>query len=394
MTCNKKIRFAILDQFSGRSSGCHAAVDIMIKEIKEIYPNATFDLYTVLFPDIKRFFPTHRKYLKKVSMNPWWGSVNFLGFPALVNVPKSDVIIFRGGHLFDKKLYNPLYSYLLNFFFVIPYAKSFKKPVVTYSIGVGPFNTKIGKMMFKKVLENIDLITLRESGSKKIINDLGEKVDAVFADPAYNLKASNNITSLMKQLHLSSDKQYIGLNITSLIDMMVHKKGDIRISKDLFTNAIINLMGKLYRQNNIETILFPTDTEYEIFTKIADTAHTPVTYVDREKYSPYDIAALMSICKCFVGMRMHSLIFALSQYVPTIGIVYNDKIRYILEDSNMRDKVFDIHDVVEKPDMLYEKIVSIINNYKTEHEFTKANIIPMQEKAKQMPARLKMFLDE
>ena len=219
-------------------------------------------------------------------------------------------------------------------------------------------------------------------------------MDAVYADPAYNLKASDDVGRLMKQLYLSFDKQYLGFNITSLIDIMVHKKGDIRISKDLFIGTIINLIGKLYKQNNIETILFPTDTEYEIFTKIADTAHAPVTYVDREKYSPYDIAAFMSICKCFVGMRMHSLVFALSQYVPTIGIIYNDKIRYILEDSNMRDKVFDIHDVVEKPDMLYEKIVLIINNYKTEHEFTKANIIPMQEKAKQMPARLKMFLDE
>lgn len=390
----KHIRFAILDQFSGRSSGCHSAVDIMLTEIKEVFPNAVFDLYTLGFPDFEKFFPKHTRYLKKISMNPWFGSINFIGFPVLFNLPRCDVILFRGGGLFDRKIYSPIYSYLLNFFIIFPYAKLLGKPIVSYSAGIGPFISPVSKWMAKKVISKIAFLVVRESGSKRALETIGIKAHKVLADPVYNLKYTHDRKILCQKLKLSEKDTYIGLNVTSLINSIVSNKNENVVTIDMFVEKITIMINELYSKHSIKTILFPTDTEYEIFYTIKNNTNAPVSYIDRQTIDPYQMASIMSVCKCFIGMRMHSLILAQSQYVPTIGLVYDYKIKYIMNDSNMNNYVFEVKDIIENANILFDKIVAIVSNYEKEKAFFKKNIIPMQEKAKQMPFLLKEFLNE
>jgi len=70
-------------------------------------------------------------------------------------------------------------------------------------------------------------------------------------------------------------------------------------------------------------------------------------FVVRDALRPEDLKALIGLCDIFVGMRMHSLIGALSQGVPAIALAYGSKQLGLMRRFGMERFAFEMSDLRE-----------------------------------------------
>ena len=90
---------------------------------------------------------------------------------------QSDLVFFAGGSIL-KELYASygrwVYSTLFMILGIVTFSKFIaQKTVVTSNIGVGPVKTKFGRFLVKLILSQVNIISLRDEASKKIVLDSG-----------------------------------------------------------------------------------------------------------------------------------------------------------------------------------------------------------------------------
>ena len=64
-----------------------------------------------------------------------------------------------------------------------------------------------------------------------------------------------------------------------------------------------------------------------------------------DELTPSEIKGMIGLMDIFVGTRMHSNIFALSQNVPCVAIAYEPKTKSIMKQFGLQEQVIDIKDV-------------------------------------------------
>ncbi len=344
--------------------GDTASLDVIMSEITEIDPSAKFDIYSVLNPDIKAYFPEHHSAIKRIDMMPWNLSLNFMGLPVLLNLPRCDWVLIRGGVFFDKKLWNPVFSYLLNFRFVLPYAKMLGKPVVLYGVGTGPLNTELGQAIMRKVGNCTSVMTTRDQNSMDLARTLGVNPPhmAVAADPALRMKLApvSRAREICDKYEIDMNKPLIGMNVNSFVDFMV-RKGGARINTSSFIAVLARVTDRLIEQLDVNIVLVPTDVEGKIFDQIRMLAKNRerVHYIPKEDHLPGEIASVIAQFELFIGMRMHSLIFSSVAHTPMVGIVYNKKVESFFNELNIPEATISFDNFTEN--FVYDKISEIWN---------------------------------
>jgi polysaccharide pyruvyl transferase WcaK-like protein len=357
-------RIAVLEQFSGRNMGDTASLDVIMSEILDIDPSAKFDVYSVLNPSVRLHFPERHTVIRRVDMMPWNLSVNFLGLPVLLNFPRCDWVLIRGGVFFDKKLWNPTFSYLFNYRFVLPYAKMLGKPVVLYGVGVGPLNTDMGRSMMRRIGRCVSIMTTRDQDSLDLARSIGVRPPkmALAADPALRMKPApaSRAKEICTAYNVDMSKPLIGINVNTFVDFMV-QKGKASMNVSAFVSIMANIIDRLIENLDINAVLVPTDVEGKIFEQLLAAVRNRerVHYIPKEHHLPTEIASVMGLFDLFIGMRMHSLIFSSVAHTPMIGIVYNKKVASFFNELDMPEAVISFDNFTE--DSVYHKIVDIWN---------------------------------
>ncbi len=344
--------------------GDTASLDVIISEISEIDPSAKFDVYSVLNPDMRLHFPERYSQMKRVDMMPWHLTLNFMGLPVLLNLPRCDWILIRGGVFFDKKLWNPLFSYLLNFRFILPYAKMIGKPVVLYGVGIGPLNTELGRSMMRKIGSCVSLMTTRDQDSIDIAQSIGVCPPhmALAADPALRMKLASvsRAKEICAEYEIDLNKPLIGVNVNAFADFMV-RKGKASVNTSSFISIVASIIDRLIENLDVNIVLVPTDVEGKIFEQIQNTVRNRgrVHCIPKENHLPGEIASVIGLFELFIGMRMHSLIFSSVAHTPMVGIVYNKKVASFFNELDIPEAVIRFDDFTE--DSVYRKITDIWN---------------------------------
>ena len=240
---------------------------------------------------------------------------------------KSDIILSGGGTLIQNGTSTRSLLYYLS---IIKTAKLFNKKVMLYSNGIGPVNGKINRKLVKMVVDNVDLITLREEFSKEDLLDMGVKKPDIYvtADAAFTLKSIDDDVArkfLIKE-KIPLDKDIIGVSVRHWSKA---KDGDKYIKE------IAKACDNMVKQG--KTVLFipmeqPKDTE---ISKKVMYEMKQDSYILQQIYKPDEILGIIGQMKLILGMRLHTLLFSASKKVPMIGLVYDPKIEYYLDVLNM-----------------------------------------------------------
>ncbi|SDZ36613.1 polysaccharide pyruvyl transferase CsaB [Proteiniborus ethanoligenes] len=233
----------------------------------------------------------------------------------------SDMLISGGGSLLQDITSTRSILYYLS---LINIAKLLKKPVVIYANGIGPINKKINKILTRKALNNVDLITLRDYNSKNTLEEIGVKGKIVVtSDPVFTLEPSSReiIDKIFEEEGIPKDNQIIGISVRNW-----------KNSKNL-VDVVSKAIEYIDSTYDVKTVLIPMHypEDLDISMEIAQKSNSPNCYVIKNKYSVEDMMGIIDRFELIIAMRLHSLIYAAAQAVPMIGLVYDPKVDGLLE---------------------------------------------------------------
>ena len=236
----------------------------------------------------------------------------------LTRYRKHDAVISIGGDNFTDD-YRTAHIY----FSSMRYAKKAGAKTVIWAASIGPFNDKKAAKKWTKIMNGVDLITVREDLTVKYLESLGvtDNVRRV-ADPAFLVSCSkpNNLSFEFRKSNLM-----VGIGMSSLISRYGIKRVYIR--------AFADFICYLWRSLDAQVVLIPHVTGKSL--AVNDIAacnevqallptSCPITILS-ENYNACEMKYCISQCDFFIGARTHSAIASLSMEIPTITIAYSTK---------------------------------------------------------------------
>ncbi len=296
-------------------------------------------------------------------------------FAVLGAILKSDVVLSGGGTLLQDGTSTRSLLYYLS---IIKTAKLFGKRVMVYANGIGPVNGARNRRLVKKVLSSVDVITLREKLSEADLRSIGVTRDdvTVTADPAFTLKSvsAENAESIFKA-------ENIPLNKGGMVGVSVRAWNKAKYGDD-FVVKIAKACDDLAKKGKTIVLLpmeYPRDLE--ISQKVIDNM-SEKAYMFKKRYTPSEILGLVGCFDLMISMRLHTLIFAAVKNVPMLGVIYDPKVEYYLQELDMPE-AGDVRTKRLNSGEITAKAMDVFNNLDAYKQKLKARADIMSEKARE-----------
>lgn len=293
-------------------------------------------------------------------------------------IKDSDLFISGGGSLLqDVTSTRSLLYYLA----LMSCAKLCKKPIMVYANGIGPIDRNINRYFTRKILNKVDLITLRDEGSREYVESLGVKNKNIHvtADPVFTLLPSpkEEVNQIFKAEKIPNDKKIIGISVRQW-------KGS-----DNLVEVISKSIEYMLKKYDVNIVLIPMHypEDLDISLEIQSRVKEPGSYVMNEKYSVEEIMGVINELEIIIAMRLHSLIYAATQEVPIVGLSYDPKINGILKSLKL-DNICDVEN------LKYEELIHNIDYVWKNKETLKEKLRLQDEDLKRKALlNVKMALD-
>lgn len=360
------MKFVISGYYGFNNSGDDALLLSIINGIKETYEDA----------DITVLSNSPSETRKNYGVD----AVNRYNIAAILyHIKKCDLLISGGGTLIQDATST---KSLLYYLFVIKLAKMLNKKVMLYANGVGPLNSFKNIEKTKKILNETDLITLRDENSLKELEQIGvcDPVIKLTADPAFLLEADDKCDDILKSYGVPQDLPLMCISVRKW-----------KNNPKNFEEIIAQFCDNAYEKYGLFTVLMPMqqNVDFEIATDIKNKMKNRAVILGT-KYPVSTVMSVMRKMTVCVGMRLHTLIYAANCIVPTVGLVYDPKVSGFM-DYMGEDRLLNIEDVsVEKLEQLLDVVCT---DYDSIRSHIKLNIYRLKEKAKENNELMKKLLD-
>jgi polysaccharide pyruvyl transferase WcaK-like protein len=345
MSEKKPLQITILGSNSGRNAGDAAILGAIMQIFHEkLNGNVCFEIPTTKPGFIQEQYGKMFK-IRTVSMMPWSGTLRILGIPTFASVRRSDLTFIVDGIIFDKKLFNPIFNWLIMLVCIAPWIKFCGRKLVCYNVGIGPLNSFWGRLFAKIVGNCSDLILVREQDSYNLFKEIGVTSDMrITADSVFtNWSASEErIWEIIGKHGLTEEMKagnVLGFNVTRYVDDWL-KKSEKVASRESLIPILAKALVRLKVEKNIVPVICITqvmDAEYgEALRKEIEVGYSyaqqkpdgwkPIL-ISNIEYSNHELLGVFSKCGLFAGMRLHSLIIACRATAPIVALVYAPKVR-------------------------------------------------------------------
>lgn len=314
------------------NKGEEAVLTSIIHDLKKISKSVKIVVLS-LYPHVIR----QRHSVNAIS----GGFVNLWGM--IQTIARADLFVWAGGNMLQDK------SSLLDIprtLIPVAIAAAFSKPVVLYGIDAGPISSFLGRFLVRKVVNQVDLITIRESYSARLLSSIGVTKPRlhVTADPAFTLTPSRdvNIDALFRKHHIIHGKPIFVFAVRKgllredtggIIPMTLRRRLNLiprSYRRDLsnYVDRLAATADKLYERFGAQILLIPMDVtpnnRDDLFCKaiLERMKHKENARMLCDDFSPEELFAVLKKASIVIGGRLHALILAASVGVPIIGICY------------------------------------------------------------------------
>lgn len=290
-------------------------------------------------------------------------------------IVNSDIIIFVGGGIVKYK-YQNFYHYIN---YVIKEAKKKNIPVALNAVGIEGFdNSNIKCKVLKKALnqKNVKMITTRDDLNKlyKYISKNNDIILGQVSDPAVYI---NEVYEISR----NTESEIIGLGVCR---GRLFLDNEIDYNETKLLNLWKNIIFKL-DENNIKWKIYTNglDADNQFALKLADELK-----IEKEKViipnTPKELVETISNFEAIINTRLHSSIIAYSLKVPSIGLVWNNKLKMFGDSIGYPERFLSIDEF--NPEIIIRKLkVAISENYE--------KILP-EEYRKSIKESLIKFIDK
>ena len=245
-------------------------------------------------------------------------------FKVIGTMKKTRLFLNGGGNLIQDVTSTRSLVYYLTTIYL---AKLMGLKVMLYANGIGPVTGRTNRYFTSKIIDRVDIITLREEASGLELKSLGVKKPEIHvtADPALSLEpaGSEETEKLLQKEGIPAD--------TPLIGFSVRKWSGYEAYSRILAQAA-DYIEETYNAKSVFIPLhFPSDLAVaeDIASKMK---HSPS--ILRNIYDTDKILGIMKRMDLVLGMRLHALIYSVSLSVPVIGLIYDPKVQGFLEYVN------------------------------------------------------------
>ena len=233
---------------------------------------------------------------------------------------KAQLLITGGGNLIqDETSTRSLIYYLL----VINTARFLGVKNMLYAKGIGPVSRRSNIGRVRRAIGNVDLITLRESGSLDVLKEIGvtkPKV-RVTADAAFALPSVDGSKAYLEQLGIT--KPFFCIAIRPWF----HNPPDLERQVARFADHLVETYG----YQAVFVLMWP-EQDSEISRRVMALMKHDAIIADPGTKDYHDMGrSVLGLASFAVCMRLHALIFTMEKGVPAIGLEYGTKIRGFME---------------------------------------------------------------
>lgn len=237
---------------------------------------------------------------------------------------KNTKFLFGGGSLLQD---DTSVKSLIYYLFVIFLAFLHGNYIEIYRNGIGNINSRIGKFFVPRILNLADVISVRDSISKKNLEKMGVKkeihlsVDPVLEMDIPETKNCMEYLAIHSRLALDPERDiFLGVSFR-------RKNQDV-----FFKKHLIDLSIKLYEEHGIRMVIIPFHYK-EDFMYIPNgfyPENCPLINITTQ-YSDEEFLDILSGMDIMIGERLHSIITSYRMNIPFLSISYDIKIDAFLD---------------------------------------------------------------
>lgn len=241
----------------------------------------------------------------------------------------ADYIYTTAGILFDQKIWNPLYNFVAAYTPFLIWAKTANPNVniIGYNVGITTKKKSVGSVVLKKCICLHNCMYLREEKDEAVLKSFQYKGRIYHsADNVFGFKRPKAPHYLKKR----KKKMFLNLTLYGVED------------KKKFLHEMVRFVKLMKQQYDI--YFFQTSTRDMASAKIVcERACIDETHIFFLGLLGYDrIQELVSECDVMIGMRMHSIIFALKSCCLVVAVAYSPKVRSLMQTMQLGEWLIDI----------------------------------------------------
>lgn len=252
----------------------------------------------------------------------------------ILNVIKSvkncDVFISGGGSLLQDITSKNSILYYLG---LIKLAKIMRKKVMIYAQGVGPITIKRNRSLTRKILNKVDVITVRDLDSRMQLMQLGVYREVlVCSDPVMGISADAINAEDGKRLLQESGLQ----DFNKPIVMVAARNWNGE--EKLYTEVASYCEDLIQKDWQVVFLPFHYPSDVEAGEKIAAKIQNKDSVVVlNDNYTPLETMAILKNGELILGMRLHSLIMGAALQKPLIALSYDPKVSSFMQMLRQRE---------------------------------------------------------
>lgn len=352
-----KVLFDALSRKPTTSVGTIAFIISGMQIINKKFPNCEFYM-------LSTNLEVEKEYISKLPYNIKLIKRSDSEFRTIFQVRKIlkqvDVVVSSWG---DAYISSPPYHLFRKAFFL----KRKNVPMILFTSSIGPFNGGIKDYIAYQGLKKFDFISVRDIVTYNYLKKYSFKKLKLVHDSAFVLESASDakIDKILSNAGLVENK-FIGLNISVLLYNRF-KKYNKRY--EIIMSEIVNWLKKEF---NLPVLLIPHqifpdsyqytkeqyrssggDDRYAIEQVMEKLIDKKDVYHLSGYYSPSELKGVIKHSEIFIGGRMHSVIAAISQCVPSLIMQYSHKASGMMKMLKMDQFVWDIS---EDQELLKSKI--------------------------------------
>lgn len=228
--------------------------------------------------------------------------------------------------------------------------------VVLLANGLGPLTKKKNRKAASKILNRLDAITLRDPNAFEELKSLEvtKPVTKVAADPALALNASDPKAGeeiLRKEGIPSGEK---------LFALCLRRWKKVRNSEKILAAFADRIVTDFHAVPVFIAMQHPEDVRYA--RRVVNNM-TQKGYMLTRRYTVDETLSILGNVSMVIGMRLHSLIYALNLGIPMVGLAYEPKIDYFMESIHQPfvawNEKFSMEDLIQKTHEVWQNASDI-----------------------------------
>lgn len=309
-------------------------------------------------------------------------------------IRECDLFLLGGGGLLQDEttVYN-----VLKWLRYLRFALKAGKKTVLYANSVGPLKWRMNRWLVKKFLNRVDLITLRDRMSAELLRRIGVRKNVeVTADPVFS------INFVQKEGGCWPDGEYVCMALrhwydaipfvpVSLCSRLHIRSRSNRKKYEAYIRTMADVTDYINETwgNRVVFVSFLYERDGRVARDILSSVRLKNNILIEKKFmSPMEMMNTISHARMLIGMRLHSIIYAICTNTPVLPVVYSSKVRGMVEDNQLTKYSISM-DELEK-----ERMIRLLDRLKKEETAQKEILKQQYRKMKMKEQRNKEMTEK